>query len=474
MTLRARLTLWSVALVALALVAFGALTYTALRHQLLAGLDRQLQATAAPAARQLAGEAVTGTAPARPPAAVPLGTYAALVAPDGRVLVEQTYGAEDAPAPALPRRVPVSRPFDVRSADGGTGFRVLVSPVAGGSVVVAIPATDVQRVLGRLVRVELLGALVLLAALSAGALATVRRGLAPLADMEVTAEAIAGGELERRVAPADGRTEVGRLGRSLNVMLDRLAQAITARAASEARMRAFLADAAHELRTPLTSIRGYAELFRRGADRRPEDLATAMRRIEQESARMGVLVDDLLLLARSDEGRPLTRESVDLVALATDACADAAAVAPERSVSLDAAGPVVVVGDRDRLRQVVANLVGNAVVHTPAGTPVDVGVRTVTGPSGPVAELAVADRGPGLTPQEAARVFDRFWRADASRTRASGGSGLGLAVVDAVVRAHGGSVAVHERPGGGAVFLVSVPVAPPTVPASSEDGLTTV
>jgi two-component system OmpR family sensor kinase len=472
MTLRARLTLWSVALVALGLVAFGALTYTALRHQLLAGLDRQLQATAAPAARQLAGEAVTGAAPARPPAAIPLGTYAALVGPSGRVLVEQTYGAEDAPAPALPRRVPVDRPFDVHSSDGGTAFRVLVSPVARGSVVVAIPATDVQRVLGRLVRVELLGALVLLAALSAGALATVRRGLAPLADMEVTAEAIAGGELERRVAPADGRTEVGRLGRSLNVMLDRLAQAITARAASEARMRAFLADAAHELRTPLTSIRGYAELFRRGADRRPEDLATAMRRIEQESARMGVLVDDLLLLARSDEGRPLARDAVDLVALATDACADAAATAPDRSVSLDAPAPAVVTGDRDRLRQVVANLVGNALVHTPAGTPVDVGVRRVDGPAGARVELAVADRGPGLTPEEAARVFDRFWRADASRTRASGGAGLGLAVVDAVVRAHGGSVAVHQRLGGGAVFVVTLPES--AVPASSENGLTAV
>jgi two-component system OmpR family sensor kinase len=284
----------------------------------------------------------------------------------------------------------------------------------------------------------------------------VRLGLRPLGEIGETAEAIAAGDLSRRVERAEPDTEVGRLGMALNAMLGQIEDAFSRRAASEERLRRFVADASHELRTPLTSIRGYAELFRQGASERPEDLANAMRRIEEEATRMGVLVEDLLLLARLDQGRPLEQVPVDLLRLAADAVADARAVSPERTITLTGDDPVVVTGDEARLRQVAANLLANAAVHTPPGTPVHVRVMAEDGR----ARLDVRDEGPGLPPGVGDQVFERFFRADAARSRATGGSGLGLSIVAAVAEAHGGRARLESAPGPGAWFVVELPLAP--------------
>src|SRR5581483_1809944 len=246
------------------------------------------------------------------------------------------------------------------------------------------------------------------------------------------------------------RTEVGRLGLALNAMLGRIEEAFAARQASEERLRRFVADASHELRTPVASIRGYAELFRRGASGNAQDLAMSMRRIEDEAARMGHLVDDLLLLARLDEGRPLERRPVDLSQLAADAAADARALDPDRPITLEAAGPLEVAGDEQRLRQVLANLVRNALVHTPGGTPVAIS----TARQGESATLAIVDHGPGIPREVGDRIFERFYRADPARGRDGGSSGLGLSIVAAIVAAHGGSVDVTDTPGGGATFTL--------------------
>jgi two-component system OmpR family sensor kinase len=288
------------------------------------------------------------------------------------------------------------------------------------------------------------------------ALVVVRLGLRPLERMGRTAEAIAGGDLSQRVSPATPRTEIGRLGLALNSMLSQIESAFAERTQSEQRLRRFIADASHELRTPLTSIRGYAELLRRGAERSPEDSELARRRIEAEATRMSVLVDDMLLLARLDQGRPLERERVDLQAIVRDARADASAVAPARRVTVDAPDRVVVTGDDMRLRQVVGNLVRNALVYTPPETPIEIGLARQNGH----AVLTVADHGPGLPPDVGTRVFEPFYRGDAGRSRDRGGAGLGLSIVAAVVAAHEGAVRVSETKGGGATFIVDLPTGP--------------
>jgi two-component system OmpR family sensor kinase len=271
--------------------------------------------------------------------------------------------------------------------------------------------------------------------------------------MGETAGAIAAGDLTRRVEPADEGTEVGRLGIALNAMLSHIESAFEQRRRSEERLRRFVADASHELRTPLTSIRGYAELFRRGADTRPEDLAKSMANIEAEAARMGVLVDDLLLLARLDQGRPLERERVDLTAVVTEAVEGARAVEPDRSIELSVAGPVEIVGDAGRLRQVVDNLLDNARVHAP-----DAPVRARVAVDDADAVLEVADEGPGIDPEVASRIFERFTRGDPSRSRGTGGAGLGLSIVAAIVNAHGGSVTASSHDGGpGTIVTVRLP-----------------
>jgi two-component system OmpR family sensor kinase len=346
---------------------------------------------------------------------------------------------------------------------------VLATPLSDGSgtLTVALKLTDVNNTVNRLRFIELivgLGVLLVLGALGYG---VVRSSLKPLVEVETTAEAIAAGDLTRRVPERDPRTEVGRLARSLNAMLAQIEAAFHAREtsesaarASEQRMRRFVADASHELRTPLTSIRGFAELYRQGATSAPDDIDRSMKRIEDEAARMGLLVDDLLLLARLDQQRPLERRPVELLALAADAVHDANAAWPGRTVQLRVlAGDTapVVMGDDARLRQVLSNLLSNAVTHTPVGT-----VATVTvGADGTDAVLEVSDNGPGLAPDAAERVFERFYRADTSRTRAAGGTGLGLSIVAALVAAHGGTVAVETAPGAGATFRVRLPLAAP-------------
>jgi two-component system OmpR family sensor kinase len=359
-------------------------------------------------------------------------------------------------------------PFTVKSAGKGSDWRVLVRPVVIQGTpylyVHAISLSDVDNTLHRLVMLEWLVGLAVLVLLAGAGYFVVRRSLRPLVEVEHTAAAIAAGDLTQRVRETDPRTEVGRLSRALNGMLVQIESAFRAREASEVaaraseeKMRRFVADASHELRTPLTSIRGFAELYRQGAAPKPADVARVMRRVEDSAAQMGVLVDDLLLLARLDQQRPLERAPVDIVALAADAVNDAKVVAPDRAISLEVApgDPAIVLGDELRLRQVLGNLVSNALSHTPDGTPVDVDVAVLSGE----VHLSVRDRGPGLAPEDAARIFERFFRADTSRTRTAGGTGLGLSIVAALVAAHGGQVGVDTAPGAGATFWVRLPQA---------------
>jgi two-component system OmpR family sensor kinase len=367
-----------------------------------------------------------------------------------------------------------STPFTVGSRDGGGRWQVVSLPSANGSgsASVALPL-DADDTTKRLVVSTLVtGSLVVATAALLGGLA-VRRSLRPLTAVENTAAAIAAGDLTRRVPEGGQDTEVGRLTKALNGMLARIEDGVRQRDASQARMRRFVSDASHELRTPLASIRGFAELHRQGAVPADEVPAT-FARIEAEARRLGVLVEDLLLLARLDEQRAVRQVPVDLVPLAMDATGDVRALDPSRTVRLltPDGGPVVptpVIGDTDRLRQVLSNLVGNAVRHTPAGTPVEVVVGLVPGTDGAEAVVAVRDHGPGIPAAARPRVFDRFSRLDASRTRGTGGTGLGLSIVSAIVSAHRGSVEVRDTPGGGATFEVRLPSAPQDPGPDDED-----
>jgi two-component system OmpR family sensor kinase len=477
-SLRARLVAGLLALAAVGLVVLAAITYLEQRSFLYDRVDQQLQTAIRPVTAALdfgAGRPPEGRPPRGAPGfdgggpgfGLPEGTYGEHRDASGEVVsstVQQGYGeTEAAEAPALPADLSLGRPATVAGGD----YRALAvaDPRGDGVNVVAIPLAETARTLDRLLLVEALVIAAVLLALGIAARFVVRVGLLPLERMGHTAGAIAGGDLSHRVEPADERTEVGRLGLALNAMLARLERAFAGQKASEDRLRRFLADASHELRTPLTAIRGYAELFRTGAAREPQEVEKAMRRIEQESARMGVLVEDLLTLARLDETRAGERVAVDLGALARDAVSDACATAPERAISLEAVDPdgeAVVLGDPHQLTQVLANLLRNALVHTPAGTPIDVRV----GREGEEARIEVRDHGPGLPPaalDDPAALFERFWRAEGGRTRGRGGAGLGLAIVAGVVGRHGGRVEAANAPDGGAVFTVRLPLAPAPV-----------
>ncbi len=467
MSLRARLLITLLLLTGAGLAVADVATFGALRSFLLDRMDQQLVTARQPAAIALSTDG--GEGPGGPPGGVfvPPGTYAEFRDASGTVVNAITFSYEDPgldPGLRIPEELPgsgaegTSAYFTCASEAGGS-YRGLATAVrGGGTLIVAIPLDDVQSTLQRLVVVMLIVGTVVLVAVAAFAQWRVRAGLRPLEEMGETAGAIAAGDLTRRVEPADERTEVGRLGLALNAMLAQIESAFEERRASEERLRRFVADASHELRTPLTSIRGYAELFRRGAADRPEDLAKAMGRIEAEAARMGILVEDLLLLARIDESRPLEREPLDLEALAAEAVDDARVIAPDRSVTLAPGAPVSVVGDRVRLRQVIDNLLDNVRSHTPVGVRALVGVST----EGADAVLSVEDDGPGLDVEDPDRVFERFFRTDASRSRSSGGSGLGLSIVAAVVAAHGGRVEADRSPLGGARFRIRLPLMPET------------
>jgi two-component system, OmpR family, sensor kinase len=462
MSLRARLLLVTVLLVAVGLTAANIATFHFVQTFLQDRVDEQLVSSVEQAARGL-GLGPFGGAP--PDVALPPGVYAEYRDASGQVVQAKSFGYGPQPVPSLPDDMPTSDVtgpasiFDVPAQGGGPGFRALALTTPDhGTLVVAVPLTDVTSTLGRLVRIELVVSVIVLGAAAALAWWLVRLGMRPLEGIGETAGAIAAGDLSQRVSPADERTEVGRLGLALNSMLAQIEAAFDERRRSEDRLRRFVADASHELRTPLTSIRGYAELFRRGAQARPEDLTKSMARIEAEASRMGVLVDDLLLLARLDQGRPLGREPVDLDRVTTEAVEAARAVDPDRPIDLDVRSPARVIGDEGRLRQVLDNLLDNARVHTGDRTPVHVRVAP-DGDAGVV--LTVGDEGGGLSPDAQAKVFERFYRGDPARSRETGGAGLGLSIVAAIVGAHGGTVDVTSPDGGGTAFEVHLPVNPP-------------
>jgi signal transduction histidine kinase len=479
--LRITLVALLVALVAVGLLATGFAATSLLRGYLTHQQDDELTATAHSIANdpRRASSFCGAGAPRYPSAGfvgciVPDGNqvlvFAGPVDHQGRLpAVDRLAGAVDEPdgdeaGPGLNG----SRPFTVPAQDGSTSWRMVAVHLADGSVaLVGSDLTGDEKVIGRLVRIELIVGLIVLALLGAAGYALVRNSLRPLTEVERTAQAIAAGDLSQRVPVGDDRTEVGRLSRALNGMLSRIEAAFRAQQASEEqargseeRMRRFVADASHELRTPLTSIRGFAELYRQGAVGSSEDVARLMQRIETEGARMGVLVEDMLLLARLDQQRPLTITPVDLAEIAGDAVHDARAVQPDRPVALHLDESLtdvpVVLGDDGRLRQVVGNLVTNALTHTPPDARVTVSLAEDADAPGMVV-LRVADTGPGMAEADAARVFERFYRADASRNRAAGGTGLGLAIVASLVRAHGGTVDLTTAPGRGATFPVRLP-----------------
>ncbi len=472
LSLRARLLIGLVGLAAVGLVAASAVTYKALESSLVAGVDGQLSAGLVQAQSIVIGDDHGG--PTGPPgpqhSAVrfPAGTYAGLYAQDGTLIhasgLDGTATSAVTSRPVVPKSLPNSGPdvpsaaFTVDGTGGVQHYRVVAESLDlmnGDFLVLAIPLDPIHETLSQLLLLELLVGLGVLAAMAVGGFWLVKFSLRPLARIEDTAAAIAAGDLSRRVDHATRKTEVGRLGLSLNAMLEQIESAFEERRRSESRLRQFLADASHELRTPLTSIRGYAEMLRRGAERSEEDSRVARRRIEEESVRMTSLVEDMLLLARLDQGRPLERQPVELARLAADACTDARAVAPGRSVSLAGPDHLVVIGDESRLRQVVGNLVRNAIVHTPAEASIEVRLAREDG----MASLAVVDHGPGLDESQAGRVFEPFYRADTGRSRDMGGAGLGLSIVGAVVGAHEGTVTVVATPGGGATFTVRLPLA---------------
>jgi two-component system, OmpR family, sensor kinase len=429
------------------------------------------------------------------------------------------------------------QPQTVSASSGNGRWQVYSYPstvvangqLTSGYVVVGVDVSTAYQTIGKLTAIDLTVSLLVLLALFAVGVGVVRASLRPLIEIEQTAGAIAAGDLTRRVPERDPRTEVGRLGRSLNTMLSQIETAFRARSRSEAaarrseeRMRQFVADASHELRTPLTAIRGFAEYYRqRGGiadspvadDPIPQvvldeaaavvgrngngklssaDLDRIMRRVEQESARMGVLVEDMLLLARMDQQRPLDYGTVDLLTLAADAVHDARVVAPERSINLTvgSGAALLVNGDEVRLRQVIGNLMSNALAHTPAGTPIDLRIRSgslaearpthiapdsvfavgadaAQSGSHAAAVLEVSDHGPGLTTEQAEHAFERFYRADQART--AGGTGLGLAIVAALVAAHGGAVWVRSKPGEGATFSIALPLTPEALAGADDE-----
>ena len=327
-------------------------------------------------------------------------------------------------------------------------------------VVLGAPMAGVEASVAVLIRALLLVGLAVLAVMLVIGWLIIRRDLRPLEQMTGTAERISAGDLSQRVGVHDDGSEVGRLGQAFDTMLDQIQSAFEAQRAalvakdrSETQLRQFVADASHELRTPLTAVRGYAELYRAGGLSEEAALEQAMARIGTESRRMATLVEDLLLLARLDQGRPLRSDPVVISDLVNDALNDARAVEPERPVSAEVQPDVVVTGDEDRLRQVIGNLFTNVRVHTPTDTPVDVSLAARDG----VSELRVSDHGPGVDPDHVEHIFDRFYRADPGRSRDRGGSGLGLSIAASVALAHGGTIAYSETPGGGATFTLTLP-----------------
>lgn len=466
MSLRARLLTVLVSLAAVGLIVAAIVTYASLRSFLIDRVDHTVTGSAEAISRSLErgrpGGGFETLGAANP------GIYIGSAA-NGRVAwapIGTRPGATPLPQPDLSANRATGEavggdPFTVSAVRGKTRFRVQLESLGTNQVlIVAVPLNEVDDTLHQLLLVELVVALAVLVAILLAGLWLVRVGLRPLGRIEQTAAAIAGGDLSQRVQDDDPRTEVGRLGGALNTMLGQIEEAFDERTASENRLRRFVADASHELRTPLAAVRAYAELFDRGARERPDDLERAMTGIQRESRRMGLLVDDLLLLARLDQGRPLERKPVELGAIAADAVEAARTLDPEREIELEAPQPVEIEGDRERLRQVLDNLLANVRAHTPAGSAAAVRVLA----DGNQAVMEVADTGAGLSELQLEHAFERFYRGDASRSRDAGGAGLGLAITAAIAESHGGSAAVSNkgRDGGpGLTVRITMPLSAP-------------
>jgi two-component system OmpR family sensor kinase len=459
MTLRARLLLTIGLLLVAALVATGALVVGLTRANLIQLIDDDLLSV-----RQT-GDIGPGPRGGNDPTG---RRFALLVlGPNGDILESLPSGRAYSPDPPpsvssageapLPFGEIVERP----AIDASMSYRVLALPAPRSlTFVLAAPLREVEASVGVLARaLVLVGAVVLGGMLLIGWL-IIRRDLRPLEQMTGTAERISAGDLSSRVGVRDDGSEVGRLGTAFDAMLDQIQtafeaqrSALLAKERSETQLRQFVADASHELRTPLTAVRGYAELYRAGGLSEEAALEQAMARIGTESRRMATLVEDLLLLARLDQGRPLRDDAVVLSDLVSDALSDARAVEPERPVTADIEPGVVVQGDEDRLRQVIGNLLTNVRVHTPSDTTLEVSLAARDG----VAELRVSDHGPGVDPAHVEHIFDRFYRADTGRSRDRGGAGLGLSIAASVALAHGGTIAYSHTPGGGATFTLTLP-----------------
>jgi two-component system OmpR family sensor kinase len=461
-SLRARLVVGAVVLAAIALTVTGTVGIALLRGYLVQQLDRQLDVGVKVTNRAAPPAANSAKPDATPPLLTPF--VLADLSPSGAVTNEtgSSLGAADS-GPDLSGltsskvRSESGKAFTVSGLDGGSGYRVRVVEKSDGTgaSVVAISMHSVDATVGRMEAVTWLVALGVLALLVLLATVTVRLGLRPLVSVEQAAEEIAAGDLGRRVPAGRPGTEIGRLSNAFNGMLGQIESAFEAKESSELTLRRFVADASHELRTPLTTVRGYAELARKGALGDEAAQLRAMERIEDETVRMARLVDDLVLLAYLDQERPLQVETVDLAALAIDAVEDAKVRDTGRPIEYAGPSePVLVAADPDRIRQVLVNLLNNALTHTPAGTPVRVLLRA----EGGTVQLEVADSGPGLEPAQVTRLFERFYRVDPFQSRSRGGSGLGLAIVDAIVRASMGRVSCTSTPGVGTSFLVTLPL----------------
>jgi two-component system, OmpR family, sensor kinase len=466
LTLRVRLIAALLVLSFVGLAGFAVTSVMLLQNSLQRTVDGQLS--------HLTAQIERGRLLSRPPSDI----QEAILGPDGTEKIGQPPGQSGSPVPNLATaRAHAGSPFTVPDPSGGSPWRVSTVVLPRHRIgVVAISLGPTNATLRPLLIIEPIVGGIVLALIGMIATVVVRLGLRPLTRIEQTAKAIAGGELDRRVPYNDPRTETGRLGAALNVMLGRLAAALRERERSEHRLRQFVADASHELRTPLTSIRGFAELYRHGGARTPAEVELLTGRIEAEAIRMGVLVEDMLLLARLNQERALDITAVDLLVLAADAVHDAKAREPDRAVTLSrGSGAVNVLGDEHKLRQVVTNLVTNALTHTPAGTPVQLAVRphalppagdppvAQAGagqlPHGPLGVLEVHDEGPGIPLDQAPRVFDRFHSADPRSSGNRSGSGLGLAITAAILEAHNGRIELHTAPRRGTTFRVLLPLA---------------
>jgi len=470
-SLKSRLTLGVVLLSAIAFAASSIAANYALRGYLVTQIDTELISVASGSLPQVqrAGiehddefSAAPKTKSGNPVRRIPTATSLTLLGPNGKVSAQiggDLNGNTKSPYVAVLTAAEISahngKPFTLETP--GTDFRVVALPFSNGqgTIIAAKSLGELDRTIAKLRFLFLLISLILLLIILIAARSVIRVGLRPLEDVEVTAEEIAQGNLSARLPDADPATEVGRLVTSLNTMLSRIEESFSVQTQSENKLRRFVADASHELRTPITAIRGFSELHRQGAVTGQRETSELIGRIENESKRMGSLVEDLLLLARLDQAREMDSKPVDINKVVEEAVISARAAGPNHPVELISSnGEIFTLGDESRIHQVVANLLANARAHTPAGTPITVSVRT----SDAGVEISVADKGPGLSDEDQKKIFERFYRADTSRVRTgSDGSGLGLSIVDAVMRAHGGTATVKSKLGEGATFSLLFP-----------------